>query len=106
MFVTLASGNASGGYAAFALQICVALACLGVLAFLFVRLVGPRLKGSRPGGQLHLEERLPLDSRHTLFLVSALDKTLLLGGSGGELRLIRDWPATPGAPPNADEDER
>mgnify|MGYP000682785307 CR=1 len=76
------------------------LLVVGLLAaaLLLVRLRGPGARARAAIGQLEVQAQLALAPGHTLYLVRAGERRLLLGGAAGGLTLLTELGAEPHAP--------
>ena len=70
----------------------LALAFIVGLIYLLAKVVGPRLNLSRlrSAGRLKIQDRLPLDARHSLYLIALDEHKMLIASGEGGVRLIKD----------------
>lgn len=68
-----------------------------VAALLFVRLRSPGARARSAGGLLEAQAQLTLAPGHTLYVVRAGERRLLLGGAPGGLTLLTELDARPPA---------
>lgn len=79
------------GYGLYLLQTLLALGAVCALAYVVLRWGAKRLYGvGRPGQQMRLVERLPLDPRRSLYLVEVSGRQLLVGSSENGVTLLTE----------------
>lgn len=79
------------GYGLYLLQTLLALGAVCALAYVVLRWGAKRLYGiGRPGQQMRLVERLPLDPRRSLYLVEVAGRQLLVGSSENGVTLLTE----------------
>ena len=81
-------------YGLFIVKALAALAVIAAAAWALVRFGGQRL-GRRKDAKMQVLERLPLDTRRSLFIVEVDNKRLLIGTSEGSVRLVERLDPTP-----------
>jgi flagellar biogenesis protein FliO len=79
-----------GSFASSLWQTAVALLLVGLLAVLVLYLLRLAQPGRRAAGPLQLVARLPLSGAHTVYLLQAAGRYLLIGGSPGGLTLLAE----------------
>lgn len=67
----------------------VALAVLGAVAWVLVKLVSPRLESRRSGRRLNVVERIAVEPRRSLAIVEVDGRELLIGVADSGITLLR-----------------
>ena len=100
MFLEQSSAGANLGL--LVVETIVILALIAAAAWLFVRFVGPRLRGVKGKSRMRLLERLPLEPRRSLYIVEVDGAPYLFGVADGSVRLLKEL--EPGERPGPDDE--